>query len=500
MRSLLPTIVLAGALLPVGCSIVSAQANPSPQGSTGILTAKAPAGQPNPPSSEAYLLRASDNKRYLVDQRNRPFLMVGDAPQTIIANLSVTEAATYMANRRDYGFNTLWINLLCNFSEVCNKDATTVDGEAPFLDGDDLSRPNPAYFKRADEIIRLAATYGMVVLLDPIETSSWLPVLRRAGLQQAFKYGQYLGRRYKDFPNIVWMHGNDFQSWRMSTDTALVQAVARGIRSEDQVHIHTVELNLATSGSLDDPSWAPLIELDAAYTYYPTYGQVLVEYNRAEHKPVFMVEANYEFEHEEDGSPRSLRRQEYWTMLSGATGQVYGSAYTWRLAKGWEGKIDSPGASQFRVMKDFFIQRRWYDLVPDQDHAVVVRGYGQLAEYVGRLAARYGNRPLPFDPVARLNAYTKLGLVSRNTFAPAARTADGTLAVAYLPTSRTVTVAMSTLSGPVTGRWFDPTSGSYIPITGSPFANVGSHDFQPPGINKAGDDDWVLVLEANPRD
>jgi hypothetical protein len=40
------------------------------------------------------------------------------------------------------------------------------------------------------------------------------------------------------------------------------------------------------------------------------------------------IEANYDFEHNlntDGGSPANLRRQEYWTMLSGTTGQVYGS-------------------------------------------------------------------------------------------------------------------------------------------------------------------------------
>ena len=36
---------------------------------------------------------------------------------------------------------------------------------------------------------------------------------------------------------------------------------------------------------------------------------------------------------EQHGGPRTtdetLRRQEYWTMLSGATGQLYGNGYTW---------------------------------------------------------------------------------------------------------------------------------------------------------------------------
>src|SRR5262249_51615109 len=94
------------------------------------------------PAKPAYPLKASANNRYLLDQDNEPFLMIGDAPQTLIANLSQAEAAAYMANRRTYGINTLWINLLCNFSDECNKDATTFDGIAPFTVAGDLSTPN----------------------------------------------------------------------------------------------------------------------------------------------------------------------------------------------------------------------------------------------------------------------------------------------------------------------------------------------------------------------
>ena len=82
--------------------------------------------------SPAFPVKASANNRYLVDQNNVPFLIVGDAPQTLIANLSQREAAAFMANRRSYGINTLWINLLCNYSDHPSKDATTFDGIAPF--------------------------------------------------------------------------------------------------------------------------------------------------------------------------------------------------------------------------------------------------------------------------------------------------------------------------------------------------------------------------------
>src|SRR4029453_17857932 len=126
--------------------------------------------------------------------------------------------------------------------------------------------------------------------------------------------------------------------------------------------------------------WAPLIDLDAAYTYYPTYAQVLNEYNRPNALPTFMVEANYEFERAprhllrrlvdlvvgrlpDGGSVPNLRRQEYWTMLSGPTGQLYGSAFTWRFPADWRRNLDTPGVLQLSYMKRLFAVRKWYDLI-----------------------------------------------------------------------------------------------------------------------------------------
>ena len=123
-------------------------------------------------------------------------------------------------------------------------------------------------------------------------------------------------------------------------DTALVQAVARGIRSVEATHIHTAELNYWTSGTLDDPSWSGLVELDAAYTYLPTFAQVSAEYERTDHKPVFMVEAAYEGENNfiaDGGSVANLRKQEYWTMLSGGSGQPVWQRLELAIGKGLAG-------------------------------------------------------------------------------------------------------------------------------------------------------------------
>lgn len=429
------------------------------------------------PTTPKYPLMMSANQRYLVDQNNVPFLLIGDSPQALIGDVSDSDAETYLADRQARGFNAMWINLLCNSYTRCKSDGSTFDGIHPFKKPGDLSTPNEVYFKRADDMINLAAKHGMTVFLDPIETGGWLSTLKENGAAKDRDYGAYLGNRYKRFPNIVWLSGNDFQTWTDSSDNAAVLAVAQGIQAGDPGHIQTIELNYLVSGSLDDSSFASLIKLDAAYTYYPTYAEVLREYNRPKFVPVFMVEANYEFENNNNldtGTPEVLRRQEYWTMLSGATGQLYGSKYSWQFYSGWETHLDTPGATQLGYLKAFLTRRQWYNLVPDRNHALVTNGYGTFAKGPGSIMA--------------------------NDYLTAASTPDRSLAIAYMPTIRTITVNMSKLNRPATARWFDPSNGTYSRIQGSPFANTGTQQFTPSGRNSDGSGDWVLVLETTPPD
>src|SRR5262249_16253374 len=210
--------------------------------------------------------------------------------------LSPQDAKFFISRRSGYGIDALWINLLCDSYTACNDDGTTFDGIAPFTTQGDLSTPNPVYFDRAAKILDIAAQFGMVVLLDPIETGGWLGILNDNGVSKAYAYGQFLGNRFKDHSNIIWMSGNDFQSWPDPSQDALVSAVAKGIRNTDPNHIHTTELSYYVSATLDDSTWRPIIGLNAVYTYRPTYAKVLYEYLRMNFKPLFMVEANYEFE------------------------------------------------------------------------------------------------------------------------------------------------------------------------------------------------------------
>lgn len=436
--------------------------------SSGCGGNSAPAAGSPPGSVGRYPLEVSSNGRYLVDQDNQPFLITGDSPQALIAQLSESEADFYFATRAAGGFNTVWINLLCKPETGGRPDGSTFDGIVPFNTPDNLATPNERYFLRADAMIRLAAKHGIVVLLNPIETLDWLPLLRSNGEAVARAYGRFVGSRYRSYDNIIWFHGNDFQDWEDRDDTALVQAVARGIQETDERHIQTVLLEFPTSGSLDDESWRPLIQLNSSYTYFPTYAQVLKDYNRPNFLPTFLAEASYEFERE-GTSAHNLRKQEYWALLSGAAGQMYGNRFVWQFLDGWEDNLHTPGAEQVRHVKSLFSGRAWYNLIPDQDHVVVVSGLGTFSESGG---------------------------ITGNAYLTAAATPDGTLAIAYLPTRRTITVDMSRFSTVARARWYDPTAGRFQEIS-SALPNRGTLQLTPPAANEEGTDDWLLVIEAD---
>lgn len=73
----------------------------------------APPARPTTTRDAAFPLAVSPNRRYLVDRRNDPFLIVGDSPQALFVNVSVAQANYFLANRKAAGFNTVWVNLLC---------------------------------------------------------------------------------------------------------------------------------------------------------------------------------------------------------------------------------------------------------------------------------------------------------------------------------------------------------------------------------------------------
>src|SRR5260221_902094 len=242
-------------------------------------SALAQANDQKPGLAPAYPLKKSTNGRYLVDQKDVPFLVAGESPQALMVNLSETEAELFYSNRQSHGFNAVWINLLCRPGTGGRPDGSTYDGILPFTATNDSTKAKEAYFARCDRMFHLAAKRGLLVILDPCETIDHLKLMVQNGVSKCRDFGRYLGRRYQRFDNLLWMSGNDFQTWKDPKHDAVVQAVALGIQDEDKRHLHSVDLDYLVSGSLADPGWAPILSVSASYTYYPPYAQGVKDYN-----------------------------------------------------------------------------------------------------------------------------------------------------------------------------------------------------------------------------
>jgi hypothetical protein len=401
-------------------------------------------------------VRIGPDHRHLVDQGGAPFLVQGDAPWSLISGLTKDEVELYLEHRRRQGFNSVIVNLI----EHKFRGPVNRFGEGPFTVPGDFSTPNEKYFEYADWVIRKAAEKGIQVFLAPIylgyigTDEGWIKEAAANGPEKCRAWGRYVGKRYRDFDNLVWLMGGDHNPDQVREE---VDAVARGIKDLDNRHLMTAHCHPENS-ALDqykDDGW---LDLNDTYTYGIVHRMLLADYNREPPMPFTLTESTYEGEH--NASAVQVRRQAYWALLCGATGQFMGNRPIWLFDPGWQAALDSVGAQDMSRLQSLFTSRPWDQLVPDQKHEVVVDGLGEFR-----------------------------GL----DYLAAARTADGATAMAYLPTARTFTVDLSKIAGKTAKAWwFNPRTGKSD--AAGDFPTTGKKSFTPPG-----EGDWVLVLDDASR-
>lgn len=276
----------------------------------------------------------------------------------------------------------------------------------------------------------------------------------RNGPEKCRAWGRYVGKRYARFDNLVWMLGGDRNP---GSARANVDAVAQGIREVDHKHLMTAHCHPENSAAdqYGDSGW---LDLNTTYTYEIVHHKLLGDYNRKSALPFVLIESTYEGEH--NASPVQIRRQAYWALLCGAAGQFMGNRPVWLFDPGWQAALNGAGSRDMIQLQALFHSRPWYDLVPDVSHRVVVHGLGEFN-----------------------------GL----DYLAAARTQDGGTILAYLPSSRTISVDMTGISGKsAKAWWFDPRDGQTT--AAGEFATAGKQQFTPPG-----EGDWVLVLDDASR-
>ena len=90
----------------------------------------------------------SASHTYLVDQYGHPFLINGDSAWNLAWGLDSSDQATYLADRRADGFNTVVTDLVGSSANYGKASGANYNGDVPFTGGN-FATPNPAYWSKS---------------------------------------------------------------------------------------------------------------------------------------------------------------------------------------------------------------------------------------------------------------------------------------------------------------------------------------------------------------
>ncbi len=198
-------VVVAAAAVLGGCGRAPLQ--PLPEAAPDM-----PAGA----KAAAFPLAKREGHRCLADQAGKDFLVQGDAAWSLLVQLPREDATAYLDDRARRGFNTLLVNLIEH--HAARHPPRNAYGDLPFLEGATYERPNEKYFSHVDWVLQQAAERGFLVLLAPSYLGfeggeeGWYKEMRAAGQATLRAYGRYLGTRYRNMANVVWVHGGDYNA------------------------------------------------------------------------------------------------------------------------------------------------------------------------------------------------------------------------------------------------------------------------------------------------
>jgi hypothetical protein len=428
--------------------------------------------------------------RHLIEYENgKPFFMAGIAPQNIIYWCTPELMDAYFADRQREHFNFAWV-MIDGYGprgmqvQTGLTNPTDARGHSMLLHGTswDPKNLNPAYVASVDAMVRAATQHRFYLFLDPFDSAYQTGRLdfdpTKYPLSEMRRWGEFWGKRYRDFTNVNFALGNDRLVWPQ------VDSVVSGLEQYMPDRLVTIDW---ISGP---PDWSSAhtsphdfyemghhwINFNGWYEYHAPQWATWYHYHMVD--PV-MPTAIFETMYEDlkvgnpwnrVTGPQTIREEVWGTVLNGGSGfGILGAADCCGDPMRWVGK--TKGVNQAEYCTNFFTARRWYELIPDWSHTFLTSQAGTPGE----------------------NDFT---------YVSAALTRDGSLGVCYNPGESgrgcRLTINMSKMGGGVgesLARWYDPTNGTYKTI--GTLSNSGYHTFITPPANSAGAADWVLVLEGN---
>jgi len=442
-------------------------------------------------------LKADPTGRHLVDKNNKPFPIMGRTAWFVIS-LAVRDYQAFINNTISHGYNSIEMHVL-NHDPRGNKPPFNGNGDLPFLkclDGSswtgslsytngstqapDLTTPNEKYWQYVDAFLSYCESKGIEIFFFPAyvgydsSNQGWMQELVKNGVAKSRSYGEWIANRYKNQGNLVWMllgDMGDFKGPKKDVEAALIAGL-KSVPGQKSIH-YSAEAN-SGQNSADQNDFGDQMTLNGTYSWgsvsIPDLGRRAYSHSPA--IPAYLLEEPYDQEGPDGNSVnpsaiQPVRRFQWWGWLSTIGGYISGNGYVWPFnSPDWQNHLNTPGALDMAKLNSFIKSITWWKLIPSG------------LDGMKTLITDSPNSPLDSNYVA------------------AAATREGRLLVAYIPPMHTgsITVDMTTMRGKVQSRWYDPTSGKFKNIAGSPFANSGTHQFTPPGSNSRGQNDWVLVL------
>ncbi len=428
-------------------------------------------------------LKLSENKHYIIHNDGTPFFYLGDTAWELFHRLNREQAEKYLENRRQKGFTVIQAVALAELDGLRVPNAygnfalLKINEQYDPRKPDIKEGPDNDYWDHVDWIIDKAAEKGIYIGLLP----TWGDKLDKKwgtgpvifDVNNAKIYGAWIGNRYKDKKNIIWIIGGDRSGG--GKNYAIWNALAEAIKSTDKNHLMTFHPMGGQSSSewFHKKDWLNFNMCQSGHSKrdIPNYVTIAHDYNLLPPKPCLDGEPRYE-DHPVNWDVNQgwfddadVRQAVYWSVFAGGCGVTYGCHDIWQMFDKtkepissarhfWYDTLDLPGAFQMTHLRRLMKSRPVLARVPDL--SLIAQGQSSGPGHI-----------------------------------EAARGAD--YAFIYSSYGEPFKAALGKIRGEtVRAWWFSPRNGESTMI--SEFENSGIREFSPPGGAARGND-WVLVLD-----
>jgi len=384
-------------------------------------------------------LKVSSNKRHLITADDKPFFWLGDTGWELFHKLNKEDATFYFKKRSEQGFNVIQAVALAELDGLHSPNAY---GNLPFMN-DDLTKPNEQYFQYIDSLIDIAASYHLYIAMlptwgDKVFKDSWGKGPEIFNPSNAYNYGKWIGNRYKNKTNIIWIIGGDRDTRENSKDVTIWRNMAKGVidgvGNADNALLTFHPQPKATGSSskwFHSDGWLDLNMLQTGHCRdTEVWETVKNDIDLKPAKPVLNGESIYEempvcFNAKELGYANAydIRKAAYLSVFAGACGHTYGCGPViffgdkgtnfFANLHGWRESLDFTGANEMKFLKVLIESRPILDRIPDQTMLVNEGGCGSERIQATRgkdfafIYSAYG-RPIIIKPAkisgTRLNA------------------------------------------------------------------------------------------------